>query len=420
MDDARVFQEAVASDGGRLDTAELPPATAKSYEHLATRARGFLKSAQAALPWMPPIYFDFIDDWKFNAIAFKRNEQYFIGVNRGAVATLLVLFDRILADRRILTFIGDPQLEAEALPLLPNLGASFENTVASVREFSPPRDSSRRSTSNKLVEFAMDFLTGHEFAHVANGHVDHMLRTQGVSIVDELGANDGSPLSSESALASQAKEMDADNTATLISLGCEWGRISGDLLRPGYPWTEFYSYPGRVSFLWSFAVSSLCRIFGDTRLTHEDPMLDSHPPWRLRSVMVQLATGRVPRPDGLKTHSTLVGDRVHRIPWGIRAAHLEVEKAFSFLTGRPQGTRGLDEAWGDVGQSEIDRLRGYWRKKLSKELQVFAYQPLATYGQVFYAEGALAEKEPDVRPSPRTIESCPGATERLTSRTESS
>ena len=200
------------------------------------------------------------------------------------------------------------------------------------------------------------------------------------SAIEEVGRAAWVPEIPESALINQTVEMDADSTAVLISLGSEWGKVAGYFPRPGPPWTEFYSYPGMVSLQWSWAVSSLFRIFGDARLADEDVTQGSHPPPRLRSVMVQQAAGRVPRPQGLRAHSTLVGDEFYKIPLPIQAAHLDVKKIFSQLTGRPEATDGLDDAWGDVGKSQMYRLQDYWRTTLKGELAQFAYQPLSRYG----------------------------------------
>ena len=38
MDDADIFREAVADDGGRLDTASLNPAAAAGFDYVAQRA----------------------------------------------------------------------------------------------------------------------------------------------------------------------------------------------------------------------------------------------------------------------------------------------------------------------------------------------------------------------------------------------
>ena len=389
MDDPDIFDRAVADYGGRLGTASLHPATAEGLNHAGERAQSFLQTAAVALPKLPPIYFDFIDNWQFNAVAFRRDERYFIGINRGAVATLAVLFDRMLADPQVLPFIGNVAEEVPDLPLLPDIGTDFERLVASVPPFPRPRNPARRSTAGKLVELALDFLTAHEFAHIANGHVDYMADKQDISAIDEVGRAAWTPELLESALISQTMEMDADATAVLISLGSEWGKVAGSFPRPGPPWTEFYDYPGRVSLLWSWAVSSLFRLLGEARLTIGDVTQECYPRPRLRSVMIQQAAGRVPRPQRLRTQSPLVGAELHNIPMTIKAGQLDAEKMFSQLTGRPEATEGLDEAWGDVGKSQMYRLQDYWRTKLKGELLRFAHQPLSSYG----ASGEEATEE---------------------------
>jgi hypothetical protein len=267
----------------------------------------------------------------------------------------------MLADPEILPFIGHAEGEAVGLPLLPALGTDFELTVASVPTFPWPRDPVRRSTARRLTELALDFLTAHEFAHIANGHVDYAKESQGIRAIDEVGRAARAPVAQERALRSQTMEMDADATAVLISLGSEWARVVGAAPRPGPEWDWFYDRPGMVSLQW--AVSSLFRIFGEARLTDEDA-LKSHPSPRLRSVMVQRAAGRVPRPQALGDHSALAGDEFYKIPLPIMAAQLDVERIFSRLTGKPVVPEGLDEAWGELGGSQMRRLYGYWWTKL--------------------------------------------------------
>src|SRR5215216_194778 len=257
MDDADLFHKAVDEHGGRLDRASLRPEHAASLDHVAGRARDFLQTAAAALPEMPPIYFDFIDNRKLNAGAFLRDGRYFIGVTRGALATLEVLFDRMLADPQILPFIGDPKEEVADLPLLPNLGRDFARSVDSVPEFPRPQDPARRATARKLGELALDFLTAHEFAHIANGHLDYLQANQGSLGIDELSGASWAPSNSESALINQVMEMDADGVAVQLSLSSEWGKVTGLFPRPGPEWDYVYSRPGMVSLQWSWAVSSL-------------------------------------------------------------------------------------------------------------------------------------------------------------------
>lgn len=311
MDDADIFQEAFEGDGGRVNLKELLPATSKAFEYSMGRARGFLQTAANALPHLPPIYFDFFDAWAFNARACRHRGRYLIGVSRGAMGTLGFIFDRMMADPQILPFIGDSTVEDASLSLIPALGSDYFRSVVSVPEFSPPRDPVRYNYARKLGELAFDFLIAHEFAHIANGHLDHLFATQGTGFIDEVSVSaspSGRSNPAEAALIRQTQEMDADATAVRISLGSEWGKIVGSNPRPGGFWANHYDYPGQVNLLWSYAVSSLCRIFGDARLTTGDPITEAYPRWRLRSFMIQQETRRVPRPEGLRSHPSMASE----------------------------------------------------------------------------------------------------------------
>ncbi len=378
MRDEDIFKEKMAKIGGRLDIGSLHPATTEGLSYAADRARGFLRTAAVALPAMPRIHFDFVNNWEFNACAFKADGRYFIAIYRGAMATIGVLFDRMFADSRILPFLGDAEKESADLPLIPAIGNDFKRALAPVPEFPRPRDPLRQSIAYKLMDMACDFMTAHEFAHIANGHLDYNASNRGISTIDELSGVDGT---SEAEIISQTMEMDADGIACQLSLGSEWRKIVGILPRPaGPPWPEFYRYPGIISLLWSYAVSSIFRIFGDTRLAIGDTTLGSHPsPW-LRSMMVQQETGRVLRPKGLEASPPLLGDKLHNIPMTITAALRDVDKIFSLITGKPEVTEGLEDAWSDVGKAQMRRLQDYWRMKLKGELAQFAYHPLNSYG----------------------------------------
>jgi hypothetical protein len=208
-----------------------------------------------------------------------------------------------------------------------------------------------------------------------------MTINQGISAIEETGGQlPWAPIERELALINQAMEMDADATAVLTSLSSEWRKVAGLFPRPGPEWDDIYSRPGMVSAQWAWAVLSLFRLLGEARLTVGDVTLEPYPRPRLRSVMVQRAAGHVPRPQLLAKHPALVGDEDHKIPMTIRAAQPQVVKMFSRLTGRPETTEGLDDAWGDAGESQMRNLQAYWQTKLRSELVKFAHQPLSSYG----------------------------------------
>jgi hypothetical protein len=270
MDDADKFPTEVEGFGRRLDKASLHPEL-RSLDYVAGRARGFLQQAATALREMPPIHFDFIDSWYFNAVAdvFPGDGRYFIGVTRGAVATLGVLFDRMLADPQILRFVGNAQEEVVDLPLIPELGPDFRQALASVPQFPGPRDPWRRSVAHKLQDLALDFVTAHEFAHIANGHLDYLKKNLDISAIDEVGRMAWAPHTPEYPLIRQTMEMNADTYATHLSLRSEWGKVVGASPKPDpdSDWHDHYNRPDMVALFWSYAISALCRIFGEERLT---------------------------------------------------------------------------------------------------------------------------------------------------------
>ena len=153
----------------------------------------------------------------------------------------------------------------------------------------------------------------------------------------------------------------------------------GTFPRPGPEWDYVYDRPGIVSAQWAWAVLTLFRLFGEARLVGGDVTVDPYPGPRLRSVMVQRAAGRTPRPRELREHPALVGDDLHKIPASIRAAQPQVEEMISQVTGRPEDTKGLDDAWGTVGEAQMRRLLICWRSKLRPQLLTLAYQPLSNY-----------------------------------------
>jgi len=282
----------------------------------------------------------------------------------------------MLADPAILPFIGNPKEERADLPLLPDLGMDAVKSFGSVPLFTRPRDPARRATAAKFTELALDFLTAHEFAHIANGHLDYYAENLGISAMDETSEPPRGLRVRERMLVNQTMEMDADATAVVLNLSSEWGKVVGTFPRPGPEWDYVYDRPGIVSAQWAWAVLTLFRLFGEARLIGGDVTLEPYPRPRLRSVMVQRAAGRVPRPRQLREHPALEGDVLHKIPATIRAAQPQVEEMISQVTGRPEATEGLDDAWGDAGEAQMRRLSTHWRSKLRAELRRFAYQPL--------------------------------------------
>lgn len=371
MDDALIFHQAMKNNGGRVNASLLPPVIAQSLDYAAYRARGFLSTAAVKLPHLPSIHFDIADAWSFNAFAFRCEGRYFIGVNRGLIASLAVVFDRMLGDPEVIPFIGAAEDESTTLPLIPTISElvrDFIGALEAVPEFARPRCKARGALAHVLSDLAFDFIIAHEFAHIANGHLD-LASTRDLSITSELLSDSDV----ENMLVNQTLEMDADATAVVLSLGSEWHKLGRD---------DYYRYPGLVCYFWSFAVLSVFRLFGESRITTGDVTREPYPRPRLRGVMAQHATRQLPVPAGREDHPVFVVDEPDGIPKMIKAAQTSVENAFARISGILVSEAGLDEAWGDAGAAQINRLREYWRTTLRDKLGSVAYHPLNDYPNV--------------------------------------
>ncbi|MEZ0276048.1 MAG: hypothetical protein ACAH88_14165, partial [Roseimicrobium sp.] len=220
-------------------------------------------------------------------------------------------------------------------------------------------------------ELALDFAVAHEFAHILNGHLDFYLSHGSALAMGELDAClESVREAEEAALFRQAIEVDADLSATHVSLRSEWDRIVGINPRRGPEWEEIYDSPGTVSYLWSFAVATLCRVFGDMRPVDKTALSELYPRWRLRSAIIVQTTGAVQKPDGLIGDPSL-GESAGRLPPSIMAAYADVEKAFSVVTGLPLAVDGFRESWSISAQARIDQIRTFWESKLKPQLAPF-------------------------------------------------
>lgn len=380
-----VFHDIVRDQGGRVDEASLPSSVGQGLAYVAHRARGFLASAAEANSQIPAIHFDLVDNYSLNAFATRWEDQYFIGINRGTVAILALVFDRLLADRSVLPYFGQVEREAESLPLMPALGPNFFRSVTGVDFFQPPRDPSRRAISQRLTEMALDFIVAHEFAHIANGHVDFLHGTYGIGRIEEVCAHASEDPKGNGTLHRKTLEMNADEVATVFTLVNEWKRCLHRLPRRGPVWDDIYDHPGMVTMLWSYAIAVLCRIFGDMRLQRGTAVASDYPTWRLRSVMIQQATGKIQRPaDWMRSGIMPNEDVGHSIPLVALASFKGVEADFAAVTGLPISRAGLDDAWSNLGQSEIEEMECAWTREIRPSLESMAFQPLELLSMSFF------------------------------------
>ncbi len=263
MDDADLFQEAMSSFGGRVDLTIDP--LAHMYQLHIDQTRKTIARADAAIPSLPPIYFDLVDNSELQAWAFTYEGRYFIALHMGAIDALCALFYRMLADPEVLPHVGDPTKENPNLPILPALGPDAQPLIDAGVVITEPRDETRRDYAINLWITAVRFLGVHEVCHISEGHVDYFAQVLRAGFMPEFGFR---PRSTDEARDLQTMELFADNRA--VKSGFEAIRQNLDAAKEKNPprgWHQFYRDPIQSAYDWAFSINSFMRLFGDDRLT---------------------------------------------------------------------------------------------------------------------------------------------------------
>jgi hypothetical protein len=273
------------------------------------------------------------------------------------------LFKRMLADRRVLPHVGNPQEEEYehpplARPVLQSLLADFQKNGVP-----PPPKGDRQQFFLFLSQMSFAFLMLHELTHIRNGHVD-FLEARRLPFLQELG---GTPLARDEAPLYQALEVDADIGACgfAFDLVSDMKRSDETAVCP-----PLQTYESRLSVL-SMAIFSFFRGFTDKPLDGADLLGNAHPPDRFRYAAFMGAI-----PSGIKNRPEITLEQAHRaVGRGLRLT----EEAFHVLTGEPipDPTKPdqflYSEALGPVGTQHRELLKKRWEGGLRAELEKYAY-----------------------------------------------
>ena len=335
MNDSDLFDDFVVSNGRgrRLDRAGLDPKVTIELDRYLGRARAAITAASQAIPTLPPIYTDFVINPQFNAFAFKHH-RYFIAFHDGLPLVLLTVLYRLMADRQVFRHIGEPDQEAQSLPLFhldfpdaPKLSMANPGAVV-------PTHSSRQIYAIHLSHLAFDFLTVHEIAHLAHGHVDYLRAERGLPYVSEL---EWMPNTPEGNMELQAMELDADSTAVrMIAHTARANVAQRHTLSAAV--AGLFSDPVQAVFDIAVAVCVIFRLFQDSRMQGVDLSGRSHPPRRWRQMHILNMLGNYVDQNW---DSRMVSD----VEVALTRALGEIEEAFELITGTRQQVHGLHDAW---------------------------------------------------------------------------
>jgi hypothetical protein len=363
--DSHIFDEAMEPYGRRLDRGAIGPSLTRLFDLQRGRALSFLSNAQNSIAKLPPIHFDFVNGAGVNAFATRFNGEYCIAINSGVILVLSLLYGHAFADRKFLPHVGDLDQEAPNPPRLSFLVADALEMIQAGALPVLPLGEVRMGYFRHFVETAFDFLVSHEFAHIANGHVDYLAANQGLPCLAEFG---GDGVSDSVKLTRQTLEMDADSSAVGDGVGTVLRKISNIASIPA-PWDQFYRDPSEALLNWYIAIFSLFRLFGDSHFTSDALKKSWYPPVRMRQFMAGVTAREhvlCKRPDLEESFCAHVGKAVEIVE------HLFVRVFSSSLS-----VGGLQDVLSDDGFKHMDALRNHWSEKVRAEVLPFAYTQLA-------------------------------------------
>jgi hypothetical protein len=364
--DAEVFDIATAMYGGRLDVTSCEPSLAELVTFSIRRARSFAETSKHVSARVPRIVVDAVDNSRFDALATFGKDCRIIAIFKGAIQALDILFHRLLADRRIFDYAGEPSLEGEIDPV-PALSA---DTIVSkcgnlvIR----PKCEFRALYARHLANTALDFVVGHELGHIMNGHVDCEGLLFGGGGISEFGFR---ALEPAEARIQQTLEMNADNAAAASGIGSVFIKL-GDPDGVADPWYHFYQDPKKSFLDWLIAVGCFFRLFGDQTLADVELARSSHPPWRARCAMLMSTAGFYLTKD----RPGLSQSDVHRLVPIVLTA---VEEAFEALTGEPRRDERLKNTFNQDVWAYADELHDCWANVVRPKLEPYAFVELPRY-----------------------------------------
>lgn len=192
-------------------TKELFQIIVKRFNHHVARAKAELYRDRPR-----EIEFGFLCNTDLNAFAYASPSTNsppfdFIGINVGALFTLLDIFQRILAHPKNFPEVGDATKENPSPQAIEYLSRDVLTTghVACT-----PNCSIRAAFASLLTQTAIDFLFFHELSHLRNGHLEYVNQQLRAGHWTEAnGKTDETPLQIR-----QTLEMDADCGAILLAL----------------------------------------------------------------------------------------------------------------------------------------------------------------------------------------------------------
>jgi hypothetical protein len=335
-----------------------------AYSQIRINTETLISSARQHLPKLPPIYFDFIQNSRINAFAFKSDGKYFIGLNYGTVYMLELIFMRMLADSRLFDFVGNPDAEDSNLPPLTGYTPEAYKMYQAGHTAKPPKTRPRHFYAADLFFDAIRFLIGHEIAHITLGHVDYMQSKIGTALVAEAGWKG---IGSQAQLTIERQCMEAQADMRSVHSAIQSLKLLHEIFKLEKPrWADSPPSEGLQIFGWAFAMNTLFRLFGDIRFNPSQLETETYPPLPLRRAMASNAAY-------MFVMSGWDAALKEKVLHSLATAMKYTEFAFATILGEKVSTAGLTDAYNPLSHAHGKQLIGY-SLKLQKALDPFAYE----------------------------------------------
>lgn len=309
----------------------------------------------------PRIIFDFFIHSKIGAFAGKdlENGSFVLGISETTMWLLRMLFDRMMGEPRLFTWIGDPTKEDQQHPPS-RLYYDFKDVkIDEVKVYT--RDLVRRSYVNMLTSYAIHYIFNHELSHIIFGHIDFSIET----------ANCNCQNFSENWIASKDTSRLLDQQCLEISADCTAiGRVAAffmDIMR-----TRELQPPSIAMFLQDpievvtdIYIAVLCTLELHIKDKFKPTLLgyDVHPEHGLRQYFAMATVSNlceILNLDAISTSKRLI-EKLN-----------ECELAFEIVTGLKR------QSWNANLLDECDPFRktfeAHWKESLRERLSPFAYK----------------------------------------------
>lgn len=366
-----VFEKEISRRGGRLKLDMIHPDLVPTYQYFLDRANEILKHVISEFDSIREISFVIINNYEFKAFAMGEKGKYLIGINRGLISTLLLVFDRIFADKDLFTEIGNPDLEISNLPIIENFSSNYIHSVKGLNPFNSPACEIRNQESKNFTKKAFDIVLQHEVHHILRGHIDFLnafLRRE----IDELNFNwTGLFLKN---MINKTLEVDADESSAESFYRTIIKYMGAKNNKENVKHVSINNLPESIR-KYTATITLLFKIFGDNRLSEQDFQHESYPAPRLRNYLITTKIFGTKEYVSLKDQLNIEEFSLVNFQEFLKGI-IDIEKCLEKITGKQINMDAIQDVLGDLGANQIEQIYTFWNDSLLDKLQQYSYVPL--------------------------------------------